>query len=428
MGARPFSIFEARMIHTSLRLLPAALLAAGMLFNISPEGVVGMAAAQAQAQAVKPDIAKALKAAADLMRAGKFKEAMVKVREADAVPNKTPAEQLTIERARGSAALGAGDYDTATKAFEQVLASGKLPAAEEAKIAEALAGAEYRAGRYAKSIQWAKKAGNTPAMRQLIIQASFQSGDFATVAKQMQADVTADEHAGRRPSDQDLQLLANAYQRMNNNAGFASTVEKLLAYYPKKEYWVDILSRLPRKQGFSDRFALDIYRLQIATGNMTKPNDFMEAAQLALQAGLASEGKRIVEKGFSTGVLGTGAEADRQKRLRDLAVKQEAEATASIEKDAAEAKAAKDGNALVKVGYQYVTMGQADKGMAMIEEGIAKGSLKRPEDAKLRLGLAQIQAGKKAKGIQTLKSVQGTDGAADVARLYAIQANQQPVS
>ncbi|WP_328579306.1 hypothetical protein [Ideonella sp. BN130291] len=399
-----------------------------MLFNIAPDGAVGVAAAQAQAQAVKPDIAKALKAAADLMRAGKFKDAMAKVREADAVPGKTPAEQLTIERARGSAALGAGDYDTAARAFEQVLASGKLPAGEEAKIAEALAGAEYRAGHYAKSIQWARKAGNSPAMRQLIVQASFQSGDFASVAKQMQADVSADEQAGRRPSDQDLQLLANAYQRLNNNAGFASTVEKLLAYYPKKEYWVDILSRLPRKPGFSDRFALDIYRLQIATGNMTKPNDFMEAAQLALQAGLASEGKRIVEKGFSTGVLGTGAEAERQKRLRDLALKQEAEATANIEKETAEAKAAKDGNGLVKVGYQYVTMGQADKGLALIEEGIAKGSLKRPEDAKLRLGLAQIQAGKKAKGIQTLKSVQGTDGAADVARLWAIQANQQPLS
>jgi hypothetical protein len=78
----------------------------------------------------------------------------------------------------------------------------------------------------------------------------------------------------------------------------------------------------------------------------------------------------------------------------------------------------------VKVGYQYVTMGQTDKGIELIEKGIAKGGLKRPEDAKLYLGLAQLQAGKKAKGVQTLRSVQGTDGAADIARLWAIQANQ----
>jgi len=411
------------MIQLSPRLIPAALLAAGLLFTITPEGRVGFAAAQAQ-EAVKPDIAKNLKAANDLMRANKWKEALNKIRDADAVPNKTAAEQLVIERARGSAALGAGDYDTATRSFEHVMASGKLPAGEQARIAEALAGAEYRAGHYAKAVSWARQAGNSPAMRQLIMQASFQSGDYGSVAKQLQADIAAEEQAGRRPSDQDLQVLASAYQHLNNNAGFASTVEKLLAYYPKKEYWVDILARLPRKPGFSDRFALDVYRLQIATGNLSKPNDFMEAAQLALQAGLPVEGKKIVDKGFSTGVLGTGTEAERQKRLQALAVKQEAEAAASIQKDESEALSAKDGNALVKVGYQYVTMGQADKGISLIEQGIARGQLKRPEDAKLRLGMAQLQAGKKAKGIATLRSVQGNDGAADIARLWAIQANQ----
>ncbi len=411
----------------SLRLLPAALLAAGLLFNITPQGRVGLNTAHAQ-EAVKPEIAKALKAAADLMRGGKFKEALAKVREADAVPNKTAGEQLTIERARGSAALGARDYDTASKAFEHVMASGKLPASEQAKIAQALASAEYSAGRYAKAIQWARQAGNSPEMRDLIAAAQFQSGDFAGVAKQVSADVEADEKAGRKPSERDLDMLVNAYQRLNNPTALSTSLEKLLAHYPKKETWANILSRLPRKPGFSDRFALDLYRLQIATGNMSKPNDYMEAAQLALQAGLPAEGKKIVEKGFAANVLGTGAEADRQKRLRDLAIKQEAEGAAALAKETSEAEVAKDGNALVKVGYAYVTMGQADKGVDLIEKGIAKGGLKRPEDAKLRLGQAQIAAGKKAKGIQTLKTVQGTDGAADVARLWAIQANQAQAS
>jgi hypothetical protein len=406
----------------SLRLLPAVLLAAGFLFHIGHEGRVGIATAQAQ-EAVKPEIAKALKAAADLMRAGKFREALAKVREADAVPNKTAAEQLTIERARGSAALGARDYDTAARAFEQVMASGKLPAAEQAKIAQALASAEYSAGHYAKAIKWAQQAGNSPEMHDLIAAASFQTGDYAGVARMVSADIEAAEKSGRKPSERDLDLLVNAYQRMNNPAALSKALEKLLAYYPKKETWANVLSRLPRKPGFSDRFSLDLYRLQLATGNLSKPNDYMEAAQLALQAGYPAEGKAIVEKGFAAGVLGTGAEADRQKRLRDLAIKQEAEARAALDRDAAEAENAKDGNALVKVGYAFVTMGQAEKGAALIEKGIAKGGLKRPEDAKLHLGLAQLQAGKKSKAVQTLRSVQGNDGAADIAQLWVIQAN-----
>ena len=45
--------------------------------------------------------------------------------------------------------------------------------------------------------------------------------------------------------------------------------------------------------------------------------------------GYATEAKQIVEKGFAAGALGTGAEAERHKRLRDLAVKQETETAAA---------------------------------------------------------------------------------------------------
>jgi hypothetical protein len=66
-------------------------------------------------------------------------------------------------------------------------------------------------------------------------------------------------------------------------------------------------------------------------------------------------------------------------------------------------------------------MGQSDKGIGLIEQGIAKGGLKRPEDAKLRLGVAMLKSGKqKAKAVQILRSVQGTDGAADLGRVWTL--------
>src|SRR4029077_4760387 len=104
-----------------------------------------------------------------------------------------------------------------------------------------------------------------------------------------------------------------------------ATLDKLLTSYPKKEYWSILLGRLPRKSGFSDRFSLDLFRLRLATGNLTKADDFMEMTQLALQAGDPAEGKAVIEKGFAIGALGSGPEGERQKRLRDLAIKQESE-------------------------------------------------------------------------------------------------------
>lgn len=385
-----------------------------------------MSTAHAQ---VRPEVGKPLQQASDLLKAGKAKEALAKTREADAVGGKTPAEQLMIDRMKGAAAQRAGDNATAIAAFESVFASGKLAGAEQAQIAESLAFAYSQQKDWARTGQWiakAQAAGSTSAqLKQLQAYVQSQSGDYAAVAKEAQAAIAAAESAGRKPDEGDLLRLADAQQRMNNNAGRTATLDRLLAYYPKKEYWAIFLAQLPRKSGFSDRFSLDVLRLKLATGNLAKTDEYMEMAQLALQAGLATEGRAVVDKGFAAGVLGTGEQAERHKRLRDLAVKQEAEAKSSIDKQVQEASAAKDGNGLVQAGYELITMGQFDKGIALIEQGIAKGGLKRPEDAKLRLGLALLQSGKhKAKAIQTLRSVQGSDGAADLGRLWAVYASQ----
>jgi hypothetical protein len=86
----------------------------------------------------------------------------------------------------------------------------------------------------------------------------------------------------------------------------------------------------------------------------------------------------------------------------------------------------KDGNALVQVGSEYVSLGEYDKGIELIQQGIAKDTLKYPEDAKLRLGIAMMQSGKmKQKAVAQLRSVGGTDGASDVARLYTVIGNVQ---
>lgn len=378
--------------------------------------------ASAQAQSLRPEVGKPLQQAGDLLRAGKAKEALAKVKEADAASGKTASEQLMIDRMRGAAAQRAGDNATAAQAFEAVFNSGKLAGAEQAQVAESLAFAYSQLKDMGKAGQWAQKAqqlgNNSAQLKQLQSYIQGQSGDYGAIAKDAAAAVAAAEQAGKRPEEGDLLRLADAYQRTNNGAGQSAALEKLLAYYGKKDYWAAALGRLPRKPGFSDRYTLDILRLKLVTGNLTKADDYMEMAQLALQAGYPAEAKMVVEKGFAAALLGTGTEADRHKRLRDLALKQDAEVRAGMDKAVAEAR---DGNALVQAGSQLVSFGQVDKGIALIEQGIAKGNLKRPEEAKLRLGLAQLQGGKgKAKASQTLRSVQGTDGAADIARLWSI--------
>ncbi len=392
--------------------------------------MAALPAAYAQ-EKVRPEVGKPLQQAQELLKGKRYKDALSKLREVDSVSGKTPNESFQIEWTRANAALGAGENDTAAKAFEAVINSGKAPANAQLSIIDTLVKLYANNKDYASALKWGnryyKEGGTNPQIRTQMIQAHFQSGDFANAAKESLADVNADEKAGRTPSEEKLQLLANSYLRQKNNAGYSATIEKMLNYYPKKSLWANVISGVQRKPGFSDRLALDVYRLQLATGNLSSTNDFMEMAQLALQGGFAAEGKKIIDDGYANGSFGKGAEAERHKRLKDLAEKRVAEAkklTAGGQEES-DANAAKDGNALVTLGEKLVANGQAEKGIALMEAGIKKGNLRRPEDAKLHLGLAYIQAGQKSKGVQTLKTVQGNDGVADLARLWIIFTQQK---
>lgn len=377
-------------------------------------------------ETVRPEVGKPLQTADGLFKQKKYKEALEKVSEAEAVGNRTAFENLTIQRTRGSIASAAGEYAVAAKAFEAVLTSGRVAGAEKSKLEQAIASLYYQAKDYPKAAQWSerylKEGGNDPAMRTVLVQSHFLNNDCAAVSKIVGDPQAAD--SARKPTEQELQILANCFLKKNDNAGYVSAIERLVVLYPKREYWTDLLSRVQKKPGFSNRLGLDVYRLKMATGNITSTNDYFEMAQLALQAGFPAEAKTIIDKGFAAGALGKDKEADRHKRLRDLALKQldeSKQARAQAEKDAT---AEKTGDALVTIGYRYVSEGTADKGLPLMEQGIKKGALKRPEDAKLLLGYAQYQAGQRAKAAQTLKGVQGNDGPADLARLWTLLAQR----
>jgi len=384
-----------------------------------------LSAANAQT-GLRPEVGRPLQAAGEMVKAGKYREALAKVREADAVGGKTANETLMVERMRLAAASGAGDADTAARAFDAV--SSTVGGPDKLRMIESIAGTYYRAKEYAKAMQWYqryfKEGGTNAANRTLMIQTQYLSGDFAGASKELMAEIQSAEKSGAVPGEDRINLLMNAAVKQNDINGETFALERLVTYYPKKEYWVTLMSRMQRKPSFSDRLTLDTYRLSLATGSMSAANDYSEMAQLALQAGSGAEAKLVIDKGFAAGILGTGPEAERHKRLRDLVNKRLDEAGKTAAEDEKQALAAKDGNDLVTIGFNQVFAGQKAKGLQLMQEGIARGGLKRPEDAKLHLAIAQLMAGDNAKAQATFKTVSGSDGTADMARLWALYARR----
>ena len=404
------------MARTILRPLVAALAFAAFT------GLSGVAYAQ-KAESVRPEVGKPLQAAQSLVKQRKGREALNEVAKAEAVPNRTAYENFLIQQMRGSAAVAAGDSETAIKAFEAVLGSGRVSGREATSMVQAVAVAYYQKKEYATAAKWTqryfKEGGNDAAMRTVLLQSYYLGNDCGSVQKMLGA---GGEDNNRRTSEEELQILANCYLRQKDNTGYVNTIEKLVVHYPKREYWTDLLARVQKKSGFSDRLGVNVYRLRFATNNAGSANDYMEMAQLAMQAGVPAEAKVIMDKGYAAGQLGKGDQAERHERLKKLVDKTLEEKKASRDADEKEALAAKDGNALVNVGLNYVYEGNAAKGLPLIEQGIKKGGLKRPEDAKLRYGEALLYAGRKDRAVQVLREVKGTDGTADIARLWVLQA------
>jgi tetratricopeptide (TPR) repeat protein len=401
---------------TKFRLAHLGLAMAAIGFTAAAP-MVGLTSVAYAADAVRAEIGKPLQEAQKLAASGKHKEALAKLKEADAVGGKSDLEKFQIEYTRGSAAAAAGDNDTAARAFEAVMASGKLPAAQSPKIAEALASIYYRAKDYPKAITWIQRVlkdnpGNAQ-MKDLLTQAYYTSGKFAEAAKELQG----------AKSEQSLQMLANIQLKQNDKAGYVQTLEKLASSYPKASYWADLLNRVVGKPGFSSSLNLDVMRLKLALGQLAKPGEFMEMGQLALQAGNPAEALKIVDVGYKKGALGTGADAGRHQRLKDLAVKTQAENAKNQATQEAAAIKDKDADALANMGFALVSEGKGDQGLKLIDEAIKLGSARKPEEMKLHYGIAQFNAGKKSAAISTLKSVKGNNGEADLARYWTMYIN-----
>lgn len=369
------------------------------------------------ADALRPDVAKPLAAAQELYRAHKYRDALGKIAQAAAVPNRTPYETYMVEEMRGAAAMAAGDSGTAAQAYESVLNSGRLSGEDEQRTTAALAGIYFQQKNYPLAIRVAqrylKAGGSDPEMRTLLTQSYYLSNDCAPLVSQLKASTDAQANGGHAPDEGQLQMLATCAQKVKDGNAYRGALGLLVAYHPSPAYWDEMVTAIRGNPGYLPSLDLDIYRLRRATGSLASANAYMEMTQLALVAGSPAEGKQVIDQGFASGVLGKDAEADREKRLQALAAKR-----AQSGGDATTPAAPID------AGMNLVFEGHAQQGLPMMEQAIAKGGLEHPDAARLRLGEAYYVAGQKARAVQVLRTVKGADGSADLARLWTVVASR----
>jgi hypothetical protein len=419
------------------RLARLCLLLAAVGLNTAPALMTSAQAQKADAPAaaptnnVRPELYKLMdqNTLQPLINAKNTAEIQSRIAQAEALPNKTPYENYVVNRLKMVAASVSGNDAGVLAAADEVIKSGFEPKESQAKLVLAMADIQYRAKNYGATIEQLKRyesmGGEMSVARPMMARALYLNKDYAGAKTQLQQLIGEAETAGKAPSQEDLKLMLSAAHESKDNAAYESAVQKLVANYPSDEMWGEVIRvGVIRKPGFDQNNYLPVLRLEFAAMKTLREEDYVDLAESALRDGFPTEAKNALDAGYAAGVLGKGANAKAHSALRAKADKGAADDAKNIAAGEASAAKAKSGAGLVNLGWAYSTMGQHDKGIGFIQQGIAKGGLKQPDEAKLRLGVAQAKAGRKDDAVKTFESVKAGGGLADVARVWIMTLKQ----
>ena len=400
----------------------AAIIAAAGLVAATP----AFAAEGKQTNSAK--LGKPLKEAHDDLNAKKYADAITKLREAEGIPGKTPYDQHLINDMLGFAYARIQNYAEAAKAWEAELDDGFTPQSEVPTRVRQLAEANYQIKNYDKAIEFGNRAVKggfaDEELKTLVGQAYYLKGDWKNTLRFEEGLVDEKIKNGQTPKSEALQLILSACVKLNDSACETRALEKIVTYYPKPDYWYQLLFTMRQQTSGNDANTLQTYRLMSEVDVLKSPEDYTEMAQLALEAGSPGEAQHILEKGIAKGVFTDPRAKAKNQRLLESSKKAAATDQANLPKIEKDADAAPNGAKNVGVGLAYLGYGQYDKAVDEISKGLAKGGLRNESEARLLLGIAQLKAGHKEDATKSFHAVKGDPSLERLANLWSLHAKQ----
>src|SRR6266853_52237 len=402
-------------------LAGAALIAAASLLPATLAG-----AADKPTNSAK--LAKPLKEANEDIKAKKYADAIGKLKEAEGIAGKTPYDQHLINDMLGFAYSRSQNYVEGARAWEAELDDGFIPQDEVPTRVRQLAEANYQIKNYDKAIEFGNRAIKggfaDEEMKTLVGQAYYLKGDWKNALRFEEGLVDEKIKNGQTPKSEALQLILSACVKLNDSACETRALEKIVTYYPKPDYWYQLLYTMRQQTSGNDANTLQTYRLMSEVDVLKSPEDYTEMAQLALEAGSPGEAQHILEKGIAKGVFTDPRAKAKNQRLLESAKKAAATDQANLPKIEKDADAAPNGVKNARVGLAYLGYGQYDKAVDQISKGLSKGGLRNESEARLLLGIAQLKAGHKEDATKSFHAVKGDPSLERLANLWSLHAKQ----
>jgi tetratricopeptide (TPR) repeat protein len=188
---------------------------------------------------------------------------------------------------------------------------------------------------------------------------------------------------GKVPKEQWYNLARFLYFDKNDINKSVDVLEELLVHYPKKQYWVQISHMYGEQKKESEQ--LSAMETAYVQDMLDKGSEQVTMAYLYLNADVPYKAAKVLDKGIKNkSVEGTS----KNYEILGNAFRQAQEIDKAL--PAMESAAAKSdsGELYARLGNIYLDGDQYKKAISAINKGLSRGGVKRPDNARLVLGMA----------------------------------------
>ncbi|HVY24254.1 MAG TPA: tetratricopeptide repeat protein [Steroidobacteraceae bacterium] len=405
----------------------ATLLAVSVVVSLTAVSAGAAEEKKEQKQTVSPKVGKPLQEAVALMSKRQYEEALTKVNEARAVPNKTEFEELAIDQYAASALLGLRRYADAAAMHEKILDSGSLTP-EKAEAENKMLIQLYVQTRNIAKLEeyvpkWLKTHPNDVEMQEIYAQVQFNAGQLKQAKETIESLISSAEKSGQRPKEKWLNDVVSISYKMAGgkiDKSTMSAIQKALHYYPTPTLWQNLLAGMKDDLSNNDEVSFQLYRLMLALGVLKSGDDYTELAQLANHFGFPAEGVNVMQAGFDAKALGVGE--TKEQDVRKLAwMKKNMEADkAELPNEEKRAAQSSTGQEDVLLGEDYIGYGRFADAIEAIESGLKKGGVKNPDQAQMALGIAYYNNKQKDQARAAFKKVPESSDLKRIADLWIL--------
>ena len=285
------------------------------------------------------------------------------------------------------------DYSQSLRYYGQVIAQPDIPLAMEINTRFTIAQLYFVQEQWQQGIDallmWFEMNEKPNAGSYVLLaQGYYQVKRYDLALDNVETAIAMHEGEGKLPKEQWYNLARFLYFDKEDFDSALDVLNTLIIYYPKKQYWVQASHLYGEKKDEPRQLAL--MEAAYEQGFLDRSSELVTMAYLYLNAEVPYYAGSVIEKGFSDELV---EDKSKHYELAGSAWAQAQEVAKSIPMMEKAAAKSEEGELYVRLGNVYLDGDQFQKSADSIIKGLNKGGIKRPDQARLALGMAYFNLG-----------------------------------